>query len=192
MLELVAYQSAPTRVALQAWACLLRRLPASAMAHSTGSSGAGPGFIRFRFQVASGVQLVGIFNSLAEIVVAVCVQGAPPSCQSLVLVAEVRDCAAPPCFVHDHVVEGAVEDGAGQRGARFRLDAALEAAEDGFVAMLRVRRAVRWDEAQDDLKETSPHGGKGGLGGVNCWQFPRVGSKLVLPCQGPARRPGQP
>ena len=101
-----------------------------------------------------------------------CAQGTPPSCQSLVLVAEIRDCAAPPCFVHDHVVEGAVEDKAGWRGGRLRLDAALERAEDGHVAMLRVRRAVRRDEAQHDLKESTPHGGKGGLGGVNAGNVP--------------------
>ena len=40
-------------------------------------------------------------------------------------------------------VERAVDDRAGQRGARLRLDAALEAAEDDHVAGLQVRRAGR-------------------------------------------------
>ena len=39
-------------------------------------------------------QLVGLFNGLAEIVVAVCVQATPPSCPSLLLVAELRNCAS--------------------------------------------------------------------------------------------------
>ena len=36
-----------------------------------------------------------------------------------------------------------VEEGAGKSGARLRLDAALEAVEDGHVAWMQVRRAVR-------------------------------------------------
>ena len=38
----------------------------------------------------------------------------------------------------------------GKSGARLRLDAALEAAEDGHVAGVQVRRAVRREEAQYD------------------------------------------
>ena len=60
-----------------------------------------------------------------------------------VVVAEVRDCASCPfaktgaaCFVHGQAFKGAVEDGAGKSGARLRLDAALEASEDGHVAGL--------------------------------------------------------
>ena len=40
-----------------------------------------------------------------------------------------------------------VDDGPGKSGAPLRLDAALEAAEDGHVAGLQVRSAVRRDEA---------------------------------------------
>ena len=77
-------------------------------------------FDLFREQVASGVQLVGLSNSLAEFVVAVCTQATPTSRPRLVFVAEARDCAScpfgrrlsSPCLVHDHVVERAVEDGA--------------------------------------------------------------------------------
>ena len=109
-------------------------------------------------QVASGVQLVGLCNSLAEIVVALGTQWTPPSCPSLVLVAEVHDYAwrpfsrwlSPPCLVHHDVVERAVDDGAGKICAFVRLDAALEAAEDGHVA---VRGAVRRDEAKHDVRE---------------------------------------
>ena len=55
--------------------------------------------------------------------------------------------------VHDDVVERAVGDGGGKSGARLRLGAALEAAEDGHVAGLQVGRGVRRDEAQHDVRE---------------------------------------
>ena len=85
-------------------------------------------------------------------------------------IAEVRDCAsrpfgrrlAPPCFVHGQAFEGAVEDGAGKSGARLRLDAALEAVEDGHVAWLQVQRASWWEEAQHDVRERRPHGSQSG------------------------------
>ena len=69
--------------------------------------------------------------------------------------------------VHDHVVERAVVDGAGQSGARLRLDAALGAAEDCQVAGLQVARASWRDEAQHDVSERRLHGGQGGLAGVD-------------------------
>ena len=89
------------------------------------------------------------FNSLAESVVALGEQATPTSRPRWVFVAEVRGCASCsfgrrlslPCPVHDHVVERAVEDGAGKSGARLRLDAALEAAEDCQIAGLQARRA---------------------------------------------------
>ena len=67
-------------------------------------------------------------------------------------VVEVRDCArrpfgrrlSPPCPVHHDVVERAVDDGAGESGARLRLDAAREAAENGEVAGLQAGGTVRW------------------------------------------------
>ena len=59
--------------------------------------------------------------------------------------------ALSPCPVHHDVVEGAIEDGAGKSGARLRLDAALEAAEDSHVAGLQVRRASWREEAQYDV-----------------------------------------
>ena len=112
--------------------------------------------------------------------IAVGPQWTPPSCPSLVLVAEVRDCAsfpfgrrpAPPCFVHGQAFEGAAEDGAGKSGVRLRLDAALEAAEDGHVAGLQVRRASWREEAQHDLRESGLHGGQGGLAGVDAGHVP--------------------
>ena len=114
---------------------------ASAMPAST-SRRAGSGSIFF-FANKSPVACSSLlaFSSLAE--------ATPPSCPRLLLLAQVRDCKrcpfgrrpAPPCFVHDHVVEGAVEDRAGKSGARLRLDAALEPAEDGHNAGLPVGRA---------------------------------------------------
>ena len=108
----------------------------------------------------------GFRHSIAEIAVAVGTQATPTSRPTPGFVAEVRDCAsrpfgrrlAPPCFVHGQAFEGGVEDGAGKSGARLRLDAALEAAEDGHVAWLQVRRASWWEEAQHDVRERRPHG----------------------------------
>ena len=77
-------------------------------------------------------------------------------------------------------LEGAVDDGAGKRGARLRLDAALEAAEDGHVAGLQVRRAVRRDEAQHDVRECGLHGGQGGLTGVDAGHVPEKDPRLSL------------
>ena len=106
-------------------------------------------------------------HSLVEIVA----QTTPPSCPSLALVQEVSDCAscplgrrlAPPCLVHDHVVERA----------------ALEAAEDGHVAGPQVRSAVRRVDAQHDVRELRR----------GCWPCPRERSTIVLPCMVSSRRP---
>ena len=46
------------------------------------------------------------------------------------------------------------------RRPRLPLDAALEAAEDGHVAGLKVRRALWREEAQHDVRESGPHGGR--------------------------------
>ena len=122
-----------------------------------------------------GVECRGLCDGLAQLGVAACAQAMPSSCPRLVLVAEVRDCAscpfgrrlAPPCFVHAQAFEGAIDDGAGKSGARLRLDAALEAAEDGHVAGLQVRSASWRDEAQYDVWESGLHGGQGGLAAVH-------------------------
>ena len=74
--------------------------------------------------------------------------------------------------------EGAIEDGAGKSGARLRPDAAREAAEDGHVAGLRVRSAVRRDEAQYDVRECGLHGGQGGLAGVDAGHVPEKDPRL--------------
>ena len=104
----------------------------------------------------------------------------------LVLVTEVFDCAscpfgrrlAPPCFVHDQVVQRPVEEGARKSGARLRLDAALEAAEDGHVAGLQVRR-VSWREGcEHDVRESCHHGGQGGLNGVDAGHAPEKDPRL--------------
>ena len=82
--ELAACQSAPAQAVRLAWARRLRRLTPL------------PRPDLFRGQVASGVQLVGLFNGLAELVVAVGAQTTPTSRPHLVHVAEVRDCASRP------------------------------------------------------------------------------------------------
>ena len=133
----------------------------------------------------AGMECRGRHN-IAKIVVAVGTQATPTSRPRLVFVAKVRDCAscpfgrrlAPPCPVHDHVVERAVEDGAGKSGARLRLDAALEAAEDGHVTRLQVRSAVRLDEAQHDVRELRPHDCQCGLAGVDAGHVPEKDPRL--------------
>ena len=72
----------------------------------------------------------------------------------------------------------AVDDGAGKSAARLRLDAALEAAEDGHVAGLQVRSASWRDEAQYDVWESGLHGGQGGLAGVDAGHVPEKDPRL--------------
>ena len=55
----------------------------------------------------------------------------------------------------------------GQRRGRLRLDADLEAAEDGHVVGHQVRRASWRDQAQHDVTESGLYGGQGGLAGVD-------------------------
>ena len=66
----------------------------------------------------------------------------------------------------------------GKSGARLRLDAALETVEDGHVARLQVERASWRDEAQHDERETGPHGGQGGLAGVDAGHVPEKDPRL--------------
>ena len=59
-----------------------------------------------------------------------------------------------------------------------RLDAALEAAEDGNVAGLHVGRLVRRVDAEYDVKELRLHGGQGALAGVDAGHVPGCPSLL--------------
>ena len=137
-------------------------------------------------ELVAGVEWRGFRHGIAEVDVTACAQATPPSRPRLVFAAEIRDCAScpfgrrlsPPCLVHDNVVERAGDDGAGKSGARLRLDAALEAVEDGHVARLQVRRASWWDEAQHDVWESGLHGGQGGLAGVDAGRVPEKDPRL--------------
>ena len=142
---------------------------------------------RFRHDVIGEEIIVGVerrvlFDCIAESAVAVGAQATPTSRPHLVGVAEVLHCAgcpfsrrlAPPCFIHGQAVEGVVKDGAGKRGARLRLDAALEAAEDGHVARLQVRRALWLEEGKHDVRECGPHGYQCGLAGVDAGHVPSL------------------
>ena len=129
----------------------------SAMAHIGGPSSAGSGTMCLGEELIVGVERRGLFDCIAgKTPVAMSAQATPTSRPHLVGVQEVLHCAgcpfgrrlAPPCFVHGQVFEGAVEDGAGKSGARLRLDAALEAAEDGHVAGLQIRRALRREKCE--------------------------------------------
>ena len=101
-------------------------------------------------EIIAGMERRGLFDCIAESSVVVGAQLAPSRAPDLALGQDVRDCAscpfcrglAPPWLVHGQAFEGVVKDGAGKRGARLRLDAALEAAEDGHVAGLQVRGNV--------------------------------------------------
>ena len=93
-----------------------------------------------------------------------------------------RSCTAqgahtPTCLVHGQAFERAVKDGAGKRGAR----AALEAAEDGHVAGLQVRRASWREEAQHDVRESGPHGSQCGVAGVDARHVAEKDPRLSLP-----------
>ena len=61
-----------------------------------------------------------------------------------------------PCPVHDHVVERAVDDGAGKSGARLRLDAALVAAEDGHVSSARFQHVVQHGRELQERRRGGP------------------------------------
>ena len=136
-----------------------------------------------------GVECRGLCDGLAELGVAACAQAMLSSCPRLVLVAQVRGCtrcpfgrrSAPPCLVHGQAFERAVDDGAGKHGACLSLDAALEAAEDGHVAGLQVRRAVRRDEAQHDVWERRSHGSQSVSAGVDAGHVPEKDPRLSLP-----------
>ena len=139
-------------------------------------------------ELAFGVEFGGVCDGSFELVVAVGAQATPTSHPRLVLLAEVRDCArcpfgrrlAPPRLVQRQAVEGTIKDGAGKSGARLRLDAALEAAEDGHVARLQVRRASWREECEHDVRESGPHGGQGGLAGVDAGHVPEEDPQLPL------------
>ena len=128
---------------------------ASAMAQSTGSSGAGSGSMCL--EKSSSRE----WSAAASVTA---------SRNSALLTARKR------C----HPVIHAVEDGAGKRGACLSLDAALEAAEDGHVAGLQVRRAVRREEREHDVRECGAHGGQGGLAGVDAGHVPEEDPRLSL------------
>ena len=63
---------------------------------------------------------------------------------------------------------------------RLRLDVALEAAEDGQVARLQVRRASQWDDAQHDVRESGLRGGHGGLAGVDAGHVAQKDPRLSV------------
>ena len=186
MPDLVACQSVQRQVG--------RVVFASATAHSTRSSGAGSGSICLANKSPVECSPLAFSHSLAEFVVGVGAPATPTSRPHLAHVAEVRECAsrpfgrilAPPCLVHGQAFERAVNDGAGKSGARVRLDAALEAAEDGQIAGLQVRSAS-WRRVG-----TSPAWRSRWSRWRGCWPCPREGSTIVLPCPGSSRSSGRP
>ena len=183
MPELVACQSAPAQAVRLAWARRLRRLTPlpwpippglreRALARSVSRTSRQWRAARWFYEWTRGIRRC----SVRAIDAIPCSR----SCSRR------RDCAScpfgrrlsSPCLVHDHVVERAVEDRAGKSGGRLRLDATLETAEDGHVAGLQVRSAVQRDEAQHDVWERRPHGGHGGLAGVDAGHVPEKDPRL--------------
>ena len=136
-------------------------------------------------ELAFGVEFGGVCDGSFELVVAVRSQATPASRPRPVHLTKVRDCAscplgrrlAPPCLVHGQAF---VKDRAGKRGARLPLDAALEAAEDGYVAGLQVRRALWREEAQHDVRECGLHGCQCGFAGVDAGHVPQEDPRLPL------------
>ena len=186
--ELAACQSAPAQAARLAWA---RRFVVCRLCHGP-FHGVFGSWLRLDVlgeEPIVGVECRGLCDGLAELGVAACAQAMPSSCPRLVLVAQVHGCTrcpfgrrlAPPCFVHGQAFQGATEDGAGKSGARLRLDAALEAAEDGHVAGLQVRSASWRYEAQHDVRERGLHGSQSGLAGVDAGRVPEKDPRLSLP-----------
>ena len=55
---------------------------------------------------------------------------------------------------------------------------ALDAAEDGHVEGLQVRRASWREKAQHDVRECGLHGGQGGLAGVDAGHVPEEDPRL--------------
>ena len=102
------------------------------MAHSTGSFGSGLRLDVPGEELIVGVECRGLCDGLAELGVAACAQAMHPVVHALFSSQRsvtARDAPlgrrlAPPCFVHGQAFEGAVDDGAGKRGARLRLDEA--------------------------------------------------------------------
>ena len=170
---------------------------ASAMAHPTGSSGAGSGSMCSEKSSSWAWSAAASATASRNSALLPARKRCHPVVHALFSSQRVRDCAscpfgrrlAPPCFVHGQAFEGAIEDGAGKSGTRLRLDAALEAAEDGHVAGLQVRSASWRDEAQYDVWGKRPSWRPGWLRWRGCWPCPREGSTIVLLCLGSSRRP---
>ena len=152
---------------------------ASAMAQSTGSSGVGSGSMCL--EKRSSREWSAAASVTASRKSPLWARKRCPVVHAWFLSQRSFDCAScpgrrlAPCFVHDQVVEGAVKDGAGKRGARLRLDAALKAAEDGHVAG---RRASWREECEHDVRESGLHGGQGGLVGVDAGHAPEKDPRL--------------
>ena len=171
MPERVACQSAPAQAARLAWARhprLRRRslLPSPTLADPSAGSGAMCLAKRSSREWSAAASSTASLKALS-----LWARGAIP-CS--------RPCPRPRCprlrelpiLPRTGAVEGAIENGAGKSGARLRLDAALEAAEDGHVAGLQVRRALWREEAQHNVRECGLHSGQGGLAGVDAGHVP--------------------
>ena len=161
---------------------------ASAMVHSTESSGAGSGSMclekRFSWEWSAAASVTTSRNSPSLRTR----KRRQPVAHALFspqrsVTARAAHSAEDWRLVHGQAVESVIEDGPGKSGARLRLDAALQEAEDGHVAGLQVRRASWRDEAQHVVRESGPHGCQCGLTGVDA-PCPREGSMIVLPCSG--------
>ena len=88
-------------------------------------------------EIIAGMERRGLFDCIPESSVVVGAQLAPsrapdpcprPRCRAIARAAHSAEDWRRHGLVHGQAFEGAIEDGAGKRGARLRLDAALEAA----------------------------------------------------------------
>ena len=85
--------------------------------------------------------------------------------------------------------EGAMEDGAGESGARLRLDAALEAVEDRPRRRAAKTTCFVAGGMRARCEGKRPAWRPGWPRWRGCWPCPKEGSTIVLLCLGSSRRP---
>ena len=164
--ELAACQSAPAQAARLAWARRPRRLSPLPWPSPLGLRERAPARCAWRKAHHGRGAPAASADGFFEVGIAVGTQATPPSCPSLALVQEVSDCArcplgrrlAPPMLCS---WPSRRRSHRGRSGPSVVLACAwmqfLEAAEDGHVAGLWVRRALWREEAQHDVRECGPH-----------------------------------
>ena len=192
MLEQEAWRSPQVQAMLArlAWARRLRRLTPLPWPISQGLREPAN-------NCASGVQLVANFSTASRNSSSLLGGRATPTSRPrLVFVAEVRCCASypfgrrlsSPSSVHDHVVERAVEDGAGKSRALACV----------WMQLLKLWKTARSQGCKydvlfggmkhSDVRELRRLGGHGAIAGMDAGHVPEKDSRLSFLVQGSSRR----